>query len=172
MGGYWPQWSGQSQSVNHSYSLTNIHFKSGGWPGFEHGSLTFMASALTSKLPTKLIKMSACLLTDDSRTFYQGLHFTCRYNTQLKFQQLICTWGGIGHYVPQRSGQRQSVNHSNSLTNIHFKSGGWLGLEPGSLTFMASALTSKLPTKLIEMSACLLTDDSRTFYQGLHFTFR
>ena len=76
--GYWPQRSGQSQSVNHSNSLTNIHFKSGGWPGFEPGSLTFMASALTSKLPTKLIEMSACLLTDDSRTFYQGLHFTCR----------------------------------------------------------------------------------------------
>ena len=31
--------------------------------------------------------------------------------------------GGIGHYVPQRSGQRQSVNHSKSLTNIHFKIG-------------------------------------------------
>ena len=26
--------------------------------------------------------------------------------------------GGIGHYVPQRSGQRQSVNHSNSLDKV------------------------------------------------------
>ena len=94
--GYWPQRSGQSQSVNHSNSLTNIHFKSGGWPGFEPGSLTFMASALTSKLPTKLIEMSACLLTDGSRTFYQGLHCTCKYNNQLKFQQLLCTWVALG----------------------------------------------------------------------------
>merc|ERR1712101_69169 len=92
IGHYVPQRSGQRQSVKHCNSLTNIHFKSGGWLVFEPGSLTFMASALTSKLPTKLIKMSACLLTDDSRTFYQGLHFTCRKNTQLKFQQLICTW--------------------------------------------------------------------------------
>merc|ERR1712105_235455 len=96
IGHYVPQRSGQRQSVNHSNSLTNIHFKSGGWPGFEPGSLTFMASAITSKLPTKLIEMSACLLTDGSRTFYQGLHFTCRENTQLKFQQLICTWVALG----------------------------------------------------------------------------
>merc|ERR1712030_2883 len=94
--GYWPQRSGQSQSVNHSNSLTKIHFKSGGWPGFEPGSLTFMASALTSKLPTKLVEMSACLLTNGSRHFYQVLHFTCRYNTQLKFQQLLCTWVALG----------------------------------------------------------------------------
>ena len=84
--------------------------------------------------------------------------------------------GGIGHYVhgywPQRPGQSQSVNQCNSLTNIHFKSGGWPGFEPGSLTFMASALTTKLPTKLVEMSARLLTDGSRTFYQGLHCTYR
>ena len=30
--GYWPRQSGKSQSVNQSNSLTNIHFKSGGWP--------------------------------------------------------------------------------------------------------------------------------------------
>ena len=143
--GYWPQRPGQSQSVNHSNSLTNIHFKSGGWPGFEPGSLTFMASALTSKLPTKLIEMSACLLTDDSRTFYQGLHFYVQIEYSTQISTINMYMGGIGHYVPQRSGQRQSVNHSNSLTNIHFKSGGWPGFEPGSLTFMASALTSKLP---------------------------
>ena len=54
--------------------LTHQHsLKSGGWPGFEPGSLTFMASALTTKLPTKLVEMSARLLTDGSRTFYQGL---------------------------------------------------------------------------------------------------
>merc|ERR1712215_63601 len=94
--GYWPQRSGKSQSVNRSNSLTNIHFKSGGWPGFEPGSLTFMASALTTKLPTKLVEMSARLLTDGSITFYQGLHCTCRYNTQLKFQQLLCTWVALG----------------------------------------------------------------------------
>merc|ERR1712105_276290 len=96
IGHYVPQRPGQSQSVNQCNSLTNIHFKSGGWPGFEPGSLTFMASALTTKLPTKLVKMSACLLTDGSRTFYQGLHCTCRYNTQLKFQQLLCTWVELG----------------------------------------------------------------------------
>ena len=28
-------------------------------------------------------------------------------------------------------------------------------------------LTTKLPTNLVELSACLLTDGSRTFYQGL-----
>merc|ERR1712215_457820 len=100
IGHYVPQRSGQRQSVNHSNSLTNIHFKSGGWPGFEPRSLTFMASDFTSKLPTKLIEMSACLLTDDSRTFYQGLHFTYRQNTQLKFQQLICTWVALGTTYP------------------------------------------------------------------------
>merc|ERR1712208_111802 len=90
--GHWPQRPGQSQSVNLE-QLTHQHsLKSGGWPGFEPGSLTFMASALTTKLPTKLVKMCACLLTDGSRHFYQGLHFTCRYNIQLKFQQLLCTW--------------------------------------------------------------------------------
>ena len=30
------------------------------------------------KLTTKLVEMSACLLTDGSRHFYQGLHFMCR----------------------------------------------------------------------------------------------
>merc|ERR1712208_239166 len=85
-----------TSTVNHSNSLTNIHFKSGGWPGFEPGSLTFMASALTTKLPTKLVEKSACLLTDGSRTFYQGLHCTYRYNTQLKFQQLLCTRVALG----------------------------------------------------------------------------
>jgi len=43
-----------------------------------------------------LVEMSACLLTDGSGHFYQGLHFTCRYNTQLKFQQLLCTWVALG----------------------------------------------------------------------------
>ena len=52
--GHWPQRPGQSQSVNLE-QLTHQHsLKSGGWPGFEPGSLTFMASALTTKLPTKL----------------------------------------------------------------------------------------------------------------------
>ena len=71
-----------------------------------------------------------------------------KYSTQMS--TITMYMGGIGHYIhgyrPQRSGQSQSVNHRNSLTNIHFKSGGWPGFEPGSLTFMASALTSKLPT--------------------------
>ena len=91
--------------------------------------------------------------------------------TQLKFQQLLCTWVAMGHW-PQRPGQSQSVNLE-QLTHQHsLKSGGWPGFEPGSLTFMASALTTKLPTKLVEMSARLLTDGSRTFYQGLHCTYR
>merc|ERR1712090_104295 len=79
--------------------------------------------------------------------------------------------GGNGHW-PQRPGQSQSVNLE-QLTHQHsLKSGGWPGFEPGSLTFMASALSTKLPTKLVEMSARLLTDGSRTFYQGLHCTYR
>merc|ERR1712055_656673 len=87
---------------------------------------------------------------------------------QLKFQQLICTRVALATTAWTKS----VCKPCNSLTNIHFKSGGWPGFEPGSLTFMASALTAKLPTKLVEMSAHLLTDGSRTFYQGLHCTYR
>ena len=63
----------------------------------------------------------------------------------------------------------QKMGITKTVRKCHnFKSGGWLGFEPGSPAFMASALTSKLPSKLVNMSACLLNDGSRSFYQGLH----
>merc|ERR1712055_15474 len=102
-----------TKAVCKPMQLTHQHsLKSGGWPGFEPGSLTFMACALTSKLPTKLVAMSACLLTDGSKHFYQGLHFTCRYNTQLKFQQLLCTWVALGTTYMGTGSSRQ-VHFSN-----------------------------------------------------------
>ena len=56
--------------------------------------------------------------------------------------------GGIGHYVngywPQRPGQSQSVNQCNSLTNIHFKSGGWPGFKPGSRNRVMSLAVAAL----------------------------
>ena len=127
-----------------------------GWLKWVHICLLMTPEPITkvcTKLPTKLFEMSACLLADVSRAFYQELH---EATNQIGWNECMFVDWWLQNLLP-----RSALSYQPSwLKWVHV---GWL-MTPEHFTNVCT----KLPTILVEMTACLLTDDSRVFYQGLH----